>query len=194
MVMMPEALPEENYDNVPDFPKKAESLFADALNETSLNGNTMTFGLDELEAAISKHEKHPVYDRKPCPNQKCSEGSVECVACGKWSDCDVCGGTGDIRGENIIGHEFYGHAEVKIGALFYAANYVDRVLGGIMRLIDSNAILLAQQSYDDIDKGKKEHGTCFKIGDVDFSFMPMRKHGNNEMMSNGAEIQITKLR
>lgn len=187
MVMVSEVLPDEKYTDVAEFPKNAESLFTAALSEASLNGRAGTFGLNELEQAISKYDKEPVYDRKPCQNAMCDKGFVECKVCGNESTCDVCGGDGYIRGDNIIGYKLSNHAEVKIGEVFFSANYVDKVLGKIMSLTDSDAILVAQQGYN--KDGQLKHGSYFKIGEVDFLFMPVWMSSfSQEALAKGAEI------
>lgn len=193
MVMIPENMPEEEYTDIAEFPQEAETLFTSALSEVGLNGHAGTFGIDELEAAISKHDKEPVYDRKPCENSRCKKGYVECRSCGNESECDNCGGAGDVRGDNIVGYKFSDSAEIKIGEVFFSANYVDKVLGEIMRLTGKDATLLAQEKYD-ADGELSKHGSYFKIGDVDFLFMPMRFTSNGqESLAKVAEIHLKSL-
>lgn len=192
MAMIPETLVQGEYTDVYGFPKNAENLFTSALSEASLNGHAGIFDLNELEAAISKHDKEPIYDRKPCQNPKCDKGLVECSACGNESTCDVCDGDGDMQGDNIVGYKLNNHAEIKIGEVFFSANYVHDVLGEIMRLTGSDATLLAQQPYDAI--GEIKHSSYFKIGNVDFLFMPMRiTNCNIEALAKGAEIHLRSL-
>lgn len=175
-VMMPENLPEGKYDGNDKFPKNAENLFTSALTECHLRGAGVTFGLAELESKLSKYEKEPVYETKPCTNKECVEGQIECDSYGYngtcWT-CWTCGGDGRIRTNKVVWNRFKYEAEIKIGKCFFKAYYAADVLGEIMRLTGSDANLVAQQEYN--DGGELKHGSVFTIGDIDFMFMPVAR-------------------